>query len=370
MTKVLRLKKGKIKVSHEFGKFAELKHIDKAQVLVFNKAWMKFPRLILSTLAQLSIFGSVCSATESASVYQTENPLIPQGLITLSDQSPLAQHAFVVDKSTRQLFVYHADGNSMKLIATHPTDIGKNQGEKTRRNDHRTPVGIYFLREQKTQPEIPFDLYGNLAFTTDYPNVFDKREAKTGDGIWLHAVPDTIPLTRGSRGCVVVRNDVIKALRPWVNLGQTPLLIFDKVNYLSLEEHSKQRDAFLKEFENWRKAWESHNVEEYIKYYDDTFRNDEMNFRQWYRHKKNLTTNYAFIKVNLGPPLVLQNKDQVVLRFTQRYQSDKHSDFGEKTIHGRWVAGGSFRIIREEWRRLAEPKIEISAETKPAASNN
>ncbi|NBW99778.1 hypothetical protein EBR03_09440, partial [bacterium] len=128
---------------------------------------------------------------------QPETDQFPSGLISLSQDPALSTTAIVVDKATRTLKVYEVNGSQPKKVVEHPTDIGKKSGDKQRENDHRTPVGIYFLLERKTQPEIPFDLYGNLAFTTDYPNIFDRRLDKTGSGIWLHAVPDSVPLTRG-----------------------------------------------------------------------------------------------------------------------------------------------------------------------------
>ncbi len=279
----------------------------------------------------------------------------PAGLIALSNDARFANHSFVVDKSKRTLQVFEWKNEDLQPIAEFPTDIGKKMGDKTKENDHRTPVGIYFLTREMTQPEIPFSLYGNLAFTTDYPNIFDRRDEKTGSGIWLHAVPDSVPLTRGSRGCVVVRNDVIKQLKSFVRLEQTPILIFDEVKYLSADEYQSQRKKFLQDFENWRAAWETQDVDTYIKYYDPTFKNDQMNFKQWYRHKKKLKELYSYIKVQLAPPLILQNKDQIVIRTIQRYESNLHRDYGEKTIHARLSPEVGFQIIREDWKPLPDP---------------
>lgn len=288
---------------------------------------------------------------------QTSSPnkTYPAGLIALSPETPFSSYSFVVDKSKRTLSVYEWKNNDLNLISEFPADIGKKEGPKMKRDDHKTPVGIYFLQQEKTQPEIPFDLYGNIAFTTDYPNIFDQRDAKTGSGIWLHAVPDSVPLTRGSRGCVVVRNDVIKSLKSIVKLQQTPILIYDEIKYLNAQEHNEQKQRFLKEFESWRNAWQTQDVDTYIKYYDQTFKNDHMNYTQWYRHKKKLKETYSYIKVELSPPLILQNKDQVVIRTIQRYESNLHKDYGEKTIHARYSPEVGFQIIREDWKPLLDP---------------
>ncbi len=308
--------------------------------------------LLINGLLSLTVSNAQMAANSQSEISQKT---YPAGLIALSNEGRFASYSFVVDKSKRTLSVYEWKNNDLDKIAEYPSDMGKKGGEKMKANDFKTPVGIYFLQKEMTQPEIPFDIYGNLAFTTDYPNIFDKRDYKTGSGIWLHAVPDSVPLTRGSRGCVVVRNEVIKRLKNYVKLEQTPVLIFDEVQFLSAQQYQEQKNRFLKEFENWRMAWETQDVDTYIKYYDPTFKNDQMNFKQWYKHKKKMKEIYSYIKVNLGPPLILQNKDQVVIRTLQRYQSDLHQDYGEKTIHARLSPQNGFQIIREDWKSMPDP---------------
>lgn len=298
-------------------------------------------------------FGETTASQNKTEVPLTEVAhLYPSNLIALSNDPNFSQIAFVVDKSERTLRVYKSEGELPQLVEEHPTDIGKQNGDKEKANDGKTPVGIYFLMAKKTQPEIPFELYGSLAFTSDYPNIFDKRIAKGGNGIWLHSVPDTVPLTRGSHGCVVVRNNVIKDLEKYVRLGQTPLLIAEKVEYLNKKDYLDQRKKYLDNFESWRHAWQYSDIDTYIQFYDPTFHNGKMNHDQWYRHKKKLKGLYQFIKVELLPPMILRNKDQVVIRTIQDYQSDLHQDYGEKTLHAHFSDSVGFKIIREDWRPL------------------
>ncbi len=285
----------------------------------------------------------------------TESALFPEGLIAISPRTEFSKNIFLVDQARRILRVYQYENGLPRLVQEYPSDLGKRAGEKRRENDHRTPVGIYFLEQKKAQPEIPFSLYGSLAFTTDYPNIFDKREAKTGSGIWLHAVPDDVPLTRGSRGCVVVRNNVIKQLAPFVHLKQTPLVIYDSMKEVSLADYQKQRTKYLEFVETWRHSWENEDIETYIKFYDPTFFNADMNYAQWYAHKKRLKGFYKSIEVQFSEPLILRNRDMVVIRMLQHYKSDRHEDFGEKTIHAHYSEQTGFRIVREDWKRMKVP---------------
>jgi murein L,D-transpeptidase YafK len=298
----------------------------------------------------------------------------PEGLISIPDNDHFSKYVFVVGKKERTLWVIERNGEELKILESFATDMGKNDGEKTKANDFRTPTGIYFLQKRMTQPEIPFSLYGNLAFSTDYPNIFDKREAKTGYGIWLHAVPDSIPLTRGSRGCVVVRNAVIQKLQDYVKLGQTPLVIFNEVNFVTYERHLELRKKYRDFFEGWRKSWQTQDVDSYIRFYDESFKNDQMDYKKWYTHKRRLKALYKTIKVDLSVPLIIQNKDQVVIRTLQTYASDLHQDFGEKTLHARETAGDGmfgFKIIREDWRQLPSPLVPThSAKIEEAQPGN
>lgn len=285
---------------------------------------------------------------------------LPSQIIQISNDPELAKSVILVDKTTRLLQIWQnealANGSSFNLKnkIEYLTDIGKRKGPKTKENDHRTPVGIYFLLEKKTQPEIPFDLYGSLAFTSDYPNVFDKREAKSGHGIWLHAIPDSVPLTRGSRGCVVVRDAAIKEIESYIQLKETPIVIQEKVDFLKPEDHLKLQQKLLGQIENWRKSWESQNVGEYLQYYDETFKNSNMNFKQWSAHKRKLKGSYKFIKVQLGSSMILMSNGQVVIRAVQNYESDLHQDKGIKTIHAFFSETNGFKIVREDWSPLKQ----------------
>lgn len=315
---------------------------------------------ILILLGPLSLADD--SVTEGSITY-------PQGLVALSSRSEFSPYFFVVNKKQRFLRVYENKNGWPEKILETPSDMGKTDGDKTRENDHRTPVGIYFLLDKLTQPAIPFNLYGNLAFTTDYPNIFDRRDDKTGSGIWLHAVPDNVPLTRGSRGCVVVRNDVIRDLGKFVQLHQTPLVIVEEIKELSRDEYQRQREQFLGFVETWRKAWQNEDVDTYMKFYDPTFRNSQMNYTQWYKHKKRLKGLYRDITVELSEPMILHNRDQVVIRLLQHYKSNMHDDFGEKTIHAHYSAENGFHIIREDWKPLKLPQDwPKMAEAKSATS--
>lgn len=295
--------------------------------------------------------------------------LLPSDLLQISSTDAFSKYVFLVDKSARHLQVYERKGETIEKILDVPSDIGKKMGNKSKRDDHRTPEGIYFFKQKLDKTEIPYSLYGEMAFTTDYPNIFDRREKKTGSGIWLHAVPDTVPLTRGSRGCVVVRNEVIRKLKEYIKLKETPILIFDKVNYVDKSEHDKRRVALNEFIEGWRKSWESQDIDKYKTYYDKDFKAPGFTFDSWMDHKTKMKNQYEFIKVQLSQPFLLLHKDQLIVKTFQRYESNKHADFGVKTLYAVKTDSG-YKIVREEWDRVRENIAASATATPPKAPTN
>ncbi len=319
----------------------------------------------------IAVFLSTPALAENETQNETANR-VPSSLVQISPH-PLyySPYAFVVDKKARTLTVWHQDGGKLTSVASFPADLGKREGEKKSQGDHKTPNGVYFLQEKLEGATLNFSLYGKRAFTTDYPNFFDRIDGKTGNGIWLHAVPDTVPLTRGSRGCVVVRNEVIVDLSQYVKLGKTPIIIQDEVELLDSAQ-AKEASAQLSSLvEKWRGSWEAKDIESYIGFYGNDFRAMKMNRDQWKTYKNNLNASYKTLLVKFSRPVIYAYKNRAVVRFLQSYTSDQHSDFGEKVLYLA-KEGDQYKIIGEDWQadnsQLAQEEFN-SDSTKVSATN-
>lgn len=296
-----------------------------------------------------SFFLIFCSITTALA---QETIRYPKQILNLSADVRVATNALLADKSKRQLSLI--DHESLAKGATkedYVIDIGKNSGDKKKRDDRRTPEGIYRLLKRKTPPEIPYETYGSLAFTTNYPNYFDKYENKTGGGIWLHSVPDKIPLTRGSRGCVVLRNNDIKKIEASILLNKTFLIIDNHIDWINREDHDKAKEFALNWFNQWRTQWQEQNLDKYIENYSDEFSAPPFNKTTWLAHKQKLKEKYTYVKVNAFEPNIIQIKNQYVIQFVQDYESDGHKDIGIKTLYV-LKQGNSLKIKREEWAEL------------------
>ncbi len=319
---------------------------------------------------QESAQASVSTAKVAAKSESKINDAVPAGLLQIpATSSYYSPYAFLVDKKSRSISVWEQmpDGAGLKEIESFPADMGKQQGEKSVRNDSKTPEGIYFLIESREGAGLDFSLYGKRAFTTDYPNYFDRLVGKTGNGIWLHAVPDHVPLSRGSRGCVVVRNESILKLASYVKLGRTPILIQDQARKLSQQEIDAQRSKVLDWLEEWRKSWEGKDLGIYMAKYASDFRSNHMNKTQWERYKAHLGEVYKSISVRISQPLVFADRNQAVVRFLQKYVSDVKVDAGEKVLYLR-AKNDSFEIVGENWFEAPADIVENEIHGKETAA--
>ena len=106
------------------------------------------------------------------------------------------------------------------------------------------------------------DFYGTGAFPINYPNEWDKRQGRNGHGIWLHGTPsDTFSRPpKASDGCVVLANTDLDALAKNLQIGLTPVIISNSIEWLSLDDWQNERSALNNKINEWRSDWESKDI--------------------------------------------------------------------------------------------------------------
>ncbi|MCB0363063.1 MAG: hypothetical protein KDD35_10085, partial [Bdellovibrionales bacterium] len=160
---------------------------------------------------------------------------------------------------------------------------------------------------------------------------------------------------------------VIQKVSELITLKQTPIIIEEQVSYVSPDSHVNQLNQISSWLENWRKSWETKDIDAYIEHYDQQFKSLGMNRSLWKSYKENLNTRYQFIQVQTQDPLILVHNNEAVIKFMQHYQSDLKSDYGEKTLYLKKDASGEFKIVGEEWSAVGK-KI-TAAELKASNEN-
>jgi len=226
----------------------------------------------------------------------------------------------LVDKKTNTLNLAFYNNDSFNTIKTYRATFGKSVGDKFIEGDLKTPEGIYFFNAFLRPPQIK-PKFGVMAFYMDYPNSIDSLVGRTGSDIMLHATnePERLKKDRDSEGCIVVDNQNIQEIKPYVRLGLTPILVFSelKEEFLKPKNFSDLRLFFSQ----WLKDWNQKKIDFYIDHYHDEFQSKNMNRRQWKHYKSALNNKYGEIEINASNIQFFQHPKYSVIVFKQNYLS-------------------------------------------------
>jgi murein L,D-transpeptidase YafK len=259
----------------------------------------------------------------------------------------------LVDKKTNLLHVAHYEADdSYKILKTYHATTGKVKGDKEEEGDLKTPEGVYQFSSKILPPRIK-PKFGAMAFYVNYPNHYDQIADCTGNNIMLHGTnePERLKRDFDSEGCVVVLNEELREIERSIQVGLTPVLIFDA---LTPEFKSGGRDEKLHRFfDSWIKDWESRDPEKYMSHYHTDFtspiKGRTFDRDSWKQYKATLTKKYSSIRVNASEPFFFRHPKYTMMMFTQDYESELKN--GKKGLVSR---GTKTLYIAEE---NGEPKI-------------
>lgn len=257
-------------------------------------------------------------------------------------------HALIVDKSAQRLTVWEVDGGRPALVESYPCSTGENPGDKWVRGDMKTPEGVYFFCSVIDGRRLP-PKYGYWAFTTDYPNFVDRRRGKSGDGIWLHGRDKPLGPKPDSNGCIALENDDLVGVSRFIRLQSTPLIVVKRLRMIPksaiIEEERRVRDFI----ESWRQAWESQDLDRYMRHYSVNFQSCWLDHRSWREKKRRLIRRYAGIAVNLGNVYLYRQNGLITAIFTQAYRSDAFRATGIKLLYLK--EEDEYRIYAEDYHQ-------------------
>ena len=272
---------------------------------------------------------------------------VPKYLLQLRREQ---RYAVVVDTAKSTLYLFENRDGTPRYLADYYITVGKNGTNKLREGDKKTPVGVYHVTSQLARDKLdPF--YGSGAFPISYPNEWDARQGRNGHGIWLHGTPrDTYSRPpRASDGCVVLANEDLDDLAKRVEIGVTPVVIADRVEWIQLQAAQSLRDTLNEQLDSWRADWESRNVERYLQHYSRAFAAENINLTQWSAQKRRVNANKDWIKVRLSGTSVFLypgRDDLAVINFLQDYSSSNLSNKMRKRQY--WIReGGTWKILYE-----------------------
>jgi len=272
---------------------------------------------------------------------------VPRYLLQLREDQ---KYAVIVDTRRSRLYLYQNESGTPRFVTDYYISSGKNGALKVREGDEKTPIGVYHVTGSLPRQKLS-DFYGHGAFPIDYPNEWDRIQGRNGHGIWLHGTPSNTYSRppRSSNGCVVLTNADLDALARSLQVGLTPVVIAEDVEWLSIDDWASERKAFGKQLERWRSDWESLDTERYLSHYSRKFSTQGQDLDGWSRHKRLVNSGKRWIKVKLSNISMFRDpgkEDLVLVSFDQEYRSSNLSNVVKKRQY--WVREeGHWHIIYE-----------------------
>jgi len=172
----------------------------------------------------------------------------PRAIVRLA---PGQHYALVVDISENRLYVYRNEGGEPRYVTDYYTTTGRDGALKSEEGDARTPVGVYNVVSNIDRRKLT-DFYGTGAFPLSYPNEWDRMLGRQGHGIWLHGTPhDSYSRPpRASNGCVVLANKDLDSLGKIIEVGVTPVVIAEHIDWIPREAARAEGEALMRSLSN------------------------------------------------------------------------------------------------------------------------
>jgi murein L,D-transpeptidase YafK len=274
--------------------------------------------------------------------------LVPRAVLQLREDQ---HHVLVVDAKRSRLYVYENRGGELKFVADYYVSQGRLGVNKMKAGDQKTPVGVYYITSRLPGERLP-DFYGSGALPINYPNEWDKVNGRSGSGIWLHGTPSDSysrpPLS--SDGCVVLTNPDLYRLSHSVEIGKTPVVISESVEFVNRTKWRNERNFAAKLIDNWRHDLESLVPQRLLANYSSHFKSDRgEDLNTWFAKHQQSLNGVHDMSVNLKDLtffLYPGRDDMIVSTFTQETTIAK----GKSTIRKRqyWAKeSGQWKIVYE-----------------------
>ena len=231
--------------------------------------------------------------------------------------------------------------------------IGQAGIGKERSGDRRTPLGIYFVTEQLDTTRL-HEKYGVTAFPLDYPNAWDRRRGRTGDGIWVHGVDRAggIRPALDTDGCIALPNERLLELEQSFTPNITPVLIATEMAWTDATALAEVRDALEAAVADWADSLERGDMFSWLSLYDETFEHWGMNKAEWSAFSLKTVGKRAISDVTARELLLLGDpfEDGLYLsRFRLEIsEGDARKVVSMRRMYWRRSESGAFRVVAED----------------------
>ena len=230
--------------------------------------------------------------------------------------------------------------------------IGQNGVGKQRPWDRRTPLGIYFVVEQLDTTRM-HERYGPTAFPLDYPNIWDRRNRRGGDGIWIHGVTPNSgrrpPLD--TDGCIALPNDELLALAEQLQPTVTPVIVTRQMRWQEPDTVAASRGALAAALDVWAESISGGDLHQYLSLYAEDFVYRGMTRDDWSAYRLQSFRNAPASELELQDVLILADPEEdglYLTRFKQRIVTGNRIVVTTKRLYWRTNSNGQLRIVAED----------------------
>jgi len=275
---------------------------------------------------------------------------VPAWLVRLPESTPTV---FVAETSKSAFHRFDRTANGVTRARQEYMSIGQAGVGKQRSGDQRTPLGIYFVTEQLDTSRL-HEKYGVTAFPLDYPNAWDRRLGRTGDGIWVHGVD----ANGGARppldtdGCIALRNDRLLALEDVFAPNVTPVLIGQELAWSEADTVAALRDTLERAVMGWARSLESGDMATWLDYYDESFEHWGMSKPEWAAFTVQTMGRRPIENVTVSDLLLLGDPAEDGLYLSRFRLMVIEAGAGKvvsmRRIYWRRSESGAFRIVAED----------------------
>jgi murein L,D-transpeptidase YafK len=257
----------------------------------------------------------------------------------------------IAETGSSTLHYFQVGKGGAERIGGSYMSIGQNGVGKQRAWDRKTPLGIYFVNDQLDASRL-HEKYGPAVFPLDYPNIWDRKRRRGGDGIWIHGVTPNAgrrpPLD--TDGCIALPNDQLLELAPRLVPLATPVVITRDIRWAGPEQIAAARQELRDQLDGWLSSYVAGDLHRYLSLYADDFSYRGMSRDEWVAFRTQSFTQAPPERITLDEVLLLADPAEQGLYLARFRQVVAYED--------RTVA----TIKRLYWRRATDGTLEIIAE--------
>lgn len=298
-----------------------------------------FRKLLYTLMSSALLFGLDAMAENRLPAYVLE---LPESVDDI----------FIADTANATIYRFERTSAGISLASQGYVSIGQNGAGKKRAGDRKTPLGIYFVIDQLDTRRL-HEKYGITAFPLDYPNIWDRRRERTGDGIWVHGVQ----VGGGRRppldtdGCLALPNEDLRVQEKKFVPFITPIIVTRDMKW----QESAPRDALRSELRDairqWVAALAANDVHRYLSMYADEFIYRGMNFNEWVSFRAQTLERQGKIDIAVDDVLLLAEPEEegtYLSRFRQSTTDDGNTSVTTKRLYWKRNAEGTLKIVAED----------------------